>query len=361
MAAHRGRRTAPDLRWRTAFCLWHFWGNESDDGVAQAARDCATGERVVLAGWHQVFTSRVDERLVADLPLVQHVPDDGSARPIVHHMRFALSSDKHLPVETHCMIDLQSGAIQMCPAGPHVTGMTTCLEKEEAWWSADGTRVFFLDRDRYWQRLTLWEFSALTGEAREVFSETAATFFDNNVSVAGLPNVLVLDGSREFIWHSQYSGWGHLYLHDLATGARKRAITAGDWLVRDLLHVDTVARNVEFLASGIDAAANPYHRVLCRISLDDGDLTVLTPGDGDHALAMRLKRVPRDHIRPAMDVGWYRAPSGAVFRSYPFRPDQGTGFRPASRRWIAGGDFGGGGRDHARLAFCHAVPYRGGG
>lgn len=261
----------------------------------------------------KVFTSRVDERLVADLPLVQHVPDDGSARPIVHHMRFALSGDKHLPMEIHCVIDLNSGTVTQCPSGPHVTGMTTCIEKEEAWWSADGTRVFFLDRDRYWQRLTLWEFSAVTGAAREVFTETATTFIDNNVSVMGLPNVRVLDKSGEFIWYSQSSGWGHLYLHDLATGARKRPITSGDWLVRDLLHVDPAARTVEFLASGIDAAVNPYHRVLCRIGLDGGDLQVLTPGDGDHQLAMPMKRVPRDHIRPAMDVGQYRAPSGRYF------------------------------------------------
>ena len=173
--------------------------------------------------------------------------------------------------------------------------------------------MFFLDRDRYWQRLTLWEFSAVTGAAREVFTETATTFIDNNVSVMGLPNVRVLDKSGEFIWYSQSSGWGHLYLHDLATGARKRPITSGDWLVRDLLHVDPAARTVEFLASGIDAAVNPYHRVLCRIGLDGGDLQVLTPGDGDHQLAMPMKRVPRDHIRPAMDVGQYRAPSGRYF------------------------------------------------
>ena len=173
--------------------------------------------------------------------------------------------------------------------------------------------MFFLDRDRYWQRLTLWEFSAVTGAAREVFTETATTFVDNNVSVMGLPNVRVLDESGEFIWYSQASGWGHLYLHDLATGMRKRAITSGNWLVRDLLHVEPGTRNVEFLVSGIDSAVNPYHRVLCRVGLDGGDMTVLTPGDGDHNLAMPLKRVPRDHIRPAMDVGWYRAPSGRYF------------------------------------------------
>ncbi len=259
----------------------------------------------------RIFTSRLDERDVRDFPLLQHVPEDGSVRPVLHHMRFALSGDAGLPVETHCVIDLATGAVTPCQAGPHVTGMTTCLEKEEAWWSNDSTRVFFLDRDRYWQRQTLWEMNAATGAARAVFTETSATFIDTNVSVQSLPNIRVLDSTDEFIWFSQDSGWGHLYLHDLATGRRKAAITAGDWLVRDLLRVDEAARQLWFLAGA--RTANPYHRTLCRVGFDGTGLTVLTPGEDDHTLAMPLKRVPRDHIRPAMVTGDWCAPGGACF------------------------------------------------
>lgn len=260
----------------------------------------------------KLFTSRLDERAVQDLPLVQHVPEDGGVRPKLYSMKFALSGDAALPMETHCIIDLATGALTPCPAGPQVTGMTTCLEKDEAWWSADSTQVFFLTRDRYWRRLALYAF-ATTGTAREIFVETAATFIDTNVSVAGLPNIRILPESGEFIWYSQASGWGHLYLHDLATGARKRAITQGAWLVRDLLHVDPATRTVEFLASGLDPTTNPYHRTLCRAALDHAGLTVLTPGPDDQSLAMPIKRVPRDHIRPAMDTGSWRAPSGRYF------------------------------------------------
>jgi Tol biopolymer transport system component len=32
--------------------------------------------------------------------------------------------------------------------------------------------------------------------------------------------------------YAERSGWGHLYLIDLKTGATKRAITSGEWLVR---------------------------------------------------------------------------------------------------------------------------------
>ena len=259
----------------------------------------------------RLFTSRLDERAVLDFPLLQHVPEDGSVRPILHHMRFALSGDEALPVETHAVIDLTTGQVTHCHAGPHVTGMTTCLEKEEAWWSQDGTHVYFLDRDRWWQRQTLWEMNAETGAARAIHTETSTTFIDTNVSVQGLPNIRILDASGEFIWFSQDSGWGHLYLHDLATGARKAAITSGDWLVRDLLHVDETTRQLWFLAGA--RAANPYHRTLCRVGLDGTGLTVLTPGEDDHSLAMPMKRVPRDHIRPTMVTGEWLSPGGRFF------------------------------------------------
>ena len=265
----------------------------------------------------KLFTSRLDERGVQDLTLLQHVPDDHSPRPVAHTMKFAYACDDALPVETHCIIDLGSGHIATADGGPHVTGMTTCLEKDEAWWSADSTRVFFLDHDRYWRRLTLSEMDAATGAIRVVFSETVATFIDTNLSVLGLPNYRVLDASGEFIWFSQEDGWAHLYLHDLATGARKGRITGGQgggqWAVRDLLHVDPVARTVEFLAGGLDDTANPYHRTLCRIGLDGTGFTILTPGSEDHCLAMPAKRVPRDHIRPEGDIGQWRAPGGRYF------------------------------------------------
>jgi len=179
----------------------------------------------------KLLTSRLDERAVGDLPMVQHVPDDGSVRPLLYNMKFALSGDPALPVETHVVIDVASGAVVHGASGPHVTGMMTAIEREEAWWSADSRRVFVLDRDRLWRRQALLEIDAADGAVREVFVETAATFIDTNVSVLGLPNIRVLEGSGEFIWFSQRDGWGHLYLHDLATGAEKNRITAGDWVV----------------------------------------------------------------------------------------------------------------------------------
>lgn len=258
------------------------------------------------------FTSRLDERGMAEYPLVQHVPDDGTPRAILHTFKYAMTGDEVVPIERHAVVGLD-GTVVHTVGGPYVSGVTTCLEKHEAWWSADGTRVFFLDRDRLWRRLTLNEMDAASGAVRAVYTEVGHTHLDTNASVQGLPNVRVLDRSGSFVWFSQRDGWGHLYLHDLATGALRNRITAGEWLVRDLLNVDEEAGTVEFLAAGIDPTANPYHRMLCRARLDGTGMTMLTPSTDDHALAMPLHRAPRDHIRPPQDLGEWRAPSGRFF------------------------------------------------
>jgi len=313
----RDLATSVETRLTTDGTTHHAYGKSADMNlttVTLARRGITLPANAIWSpDGRSIFTSRLDEREVLDLPLVQHVPDNGSARPALHVMKFALSGDKNLPLETHLVIDTDTGSIVTAASGPHVAGMTTCIEKEEAWWSADSSRVFFLDRDRYWQRLTLFELTVANGAVRNVYTETADTFIDTNLSVVGLPNIRVLDTSDEFIWFSQRDGHAHLYLHDLATGALKNQITRGDWVVRDLLHVDAENRTAEFLAGGLNPAANPYHRTLCRIGLDGRSLTVLTPGDDDQALAMLIKRIPRDHIRPEPDIGAWRAPSGCYF------------------------------------------------
>ncbi|MCW3476664.1 S9 family peptidase [Limobrevibacterium gyesilva] len=261
----------------------------------------------------RLLTSRLDERAVADFPLVQHVPDSGAARPVLHTLKVANSGDPDLPMEQHIIIDTITGSIIPAQSGPHVTGVMTCIEKEEAWWSADSTRVFFLDRDRLWRRQTLHELDTRTGAVRPILTETADTFIDVNLSVTGLPNIRVLDRSNEIVWFSQRDGWAHLYLHDLRTGALKHRITQGEWVVRDIVHIDEAARRIHFLAAGIDPEADPYLRTLCSINLDGTGLTVLTPEPGDHALAMKQKRVPRDHIRPEAETGAWLSPSGRFF------------------------------------------------
>src|SRR5579884_3369602 len=74
---------------------------------------------------------------------------------------------------------------------------------------------------------------------------------------------------------------GHLYLYDSVTGMLKNPITQGEWLVRDLVHVDEGRRIVYFLAGGMEADSDRARRRLCAVNLDGSGLKVLATHDGD--------------------------------------------------------------------------------
>src|SRR5690606_2991352 len=44
-----------------------------------------------------------------------------------------------------------------------------------------------------------------------------------------------------YIWRSQQDGWPHLYLYDLKKGLVSQ-ITKGNWVVKDLLHIDPAGK-----------------------------------------------------------------------------------------------------------------------
>jgi dipeptidyl aminopeptidase/acylaminoacyl peptidase len=129
----------------------------------------------------------------------------------------------------------------------------------------------------------LFETDPATGTVRTVLEESAKPRMDLNSTSYNPPNVRVVAGGEELIWFSQRNGWGHLYLYDVATGQLKNRITKGEWLVRDIVHVDERRRRIYFTAGGREPG-NPYDRYLYRVNFDGSALTLLSPERGDHLL-----------------------------------------------------------------------------
>ena len=89
----------------------------------------------------------------------------------------------------------------------------------------------------------------------------------------------------EVLWYSQRDGWGHLYRYDLHTGELLGQVTAGQWAVRQILHVDEAERVVYFTASGL-VDADPYRRTVCRVGLDGSGFASVTDDDLDHVVTV---------------------------------------------------------------------------
>ena len=148
-------------------------------------------------------------------------------------------------------------------------------------WQPDGRRFTFLYNQRGHQVMRLIAVDALTGAATAVIDEQAKTFIDwtNKVYLASL------EATHEAIWMSERDGWNHLYLYDTAGSRLKNQITRGEWVVRGVDRVDETKRQIWFRAGGIRPGQDPYYIHFCRVNFDGTGLTILTEGDGTHAMA----------------------------------------------------------------------------
>ncbi|MDX1674436.1 MAG: DPP IV N-terminal domain-containing protein [Longimicrobiales bacterium] len=150
-------------------------------------------------------------------------------------------------------------------------------------WADDGGSVMFLSTSRHHRDVTLRVADAETGDVRDVLERHEDTFFMSGLWGAG-HNWRYLPETGEVVWYTHETDRGHLYLHDLATGGRERAITEGDWNVLTVERLDPGSRTIWFMGNGREPG-DPYFRYLYRVDMDSGEITLLTPDSANHEIS----------------------------------------------------------------------------
>lgn len=148
-------------------------------------------------------------------------------------------------------------------------------------WSNDSALLAFVSSSRDHKIAQLRLADPESGTVRDVYKEEAATYYESGFNSA---NWRVLPDRNEFIWFSEKDNWGHLYLHDLQTGALKQQLTSGNWAVLQILRVDLDNSWIYFLGSNREEG-DPYYQYLYRIKLDGSGLENLTPEQSHHAIS----------------------------------------------------------------------------
>ena len=232
----------------------------------------------------RVFCLVRDTREVKSLPIVQHVPLDGSIRPTVSFPKIAYPSDTHVPEYQFLAIELATRKTQraLYPAIPVVFNGQGFFNIHAGWWANDSRRAYFIDVSRDHRVVRLVEFNTLNGDTRIILTETSETHVNLSPSIYEIPMVITLPETNEVIWWSERSGYGHLYLYDLDTGTLKNTITSGDWLVRDIVYFDPVRREVFIQTGGRSPDIDPCYRDLCRVPIDSGELVTLIRSDHEY-------------------------------------------------------------------------------
>lgn len=236
----------------------------------------------------RLLTCRTDERHVGSMYLLQSVPDqpwpEGSPRrPLIHSYKYPLPGDENMPRKELIVFDIDTGArtnLRIPPLvqhGPeHQSPLATIFASKQVLWNPDSTTVYAAELARDQRSLRFWSANAKTGEATVLVEEKSPTYVEYAVPAQ------LLAKRKQFLWWSERSGWGHLYLYDLTNGKLIRAVTSGDWVVRSVTHVDEESGHVYLSGSGKEGG-DPWIQSLYRADLSTAKLDLLTQEKADHA------------------------------------------------------------------------------
>jgi dipeptidyl-peptidase-4 len=260
-----------------------------DDGYATDNAGWTKSDRPILL-WSpdskKIATFQQDQRGVGDMYLV----NTSVGHPKLEAWKYPLPGDEVVTMLRRVIVDVESRKLTALNIALDQHRSTLCDDiacKGSEWadvqWSADAGKLAFVSTSRDHKQARLREADAVSGTVREITEEAVETQYESG---DGKANWRVLYGTNEFLWYSEKSGFGHLYLGDWKTGRLKASITSGDWLVRQTVRVDEKARVIWFLAAGRERGRDPYFTHLYKIGFDGQGLTLLTPEDGNHDITL---------------------------------------------------------------------------
>ncbi|ANH82175.1 peptidase S9 [Niabella ginsenosidivorans] len=292
---------SPDGKKAVFIKNWNLWVKDITTGIEkQLTTDGIEnfGYATDNAGWkhsdapivlwspdsRKIATFQQDQRHVKDMYLVR----TKVGAPELEQWKYPLPGDSAVIRIHRVIIDVESSAVVRLkmPPDDHRGTLSDDIavdgELGDAQWSADGRQLAFVSVSRDHKTAVFRLADAGTGAVRTVFKEEVPTQYESG---QGMINWQFFPGTDEFIWYSERSGWGHLYLYDLNTGKLKNQITKGDFVVTQLLSADPVKRKIIFEAKGKEPGENPYYSHFYKIDFNGKHLVPLTTEPGTHTVS----------------------------------------------------------------------------
>jgi dipeptidyl-peptidase-4 len=286
---------SPDGRYAAFIRNWNLWvrevatgreralttDGEKDFGYATDNAGWRTSDRPILL-WSpdskKIATQQQDERRVGEM----HLLTTAVGRPTLRSWKYPLPGDSVVAMIHRVIIEVESGRMVRLQMAPdyHRATLGDDISMNDYNWSPDATQLALVSTSRAHKDAVLKVADANTGAVRTVFTETVPTHYESRTGWR------VLWKTNEFIWYSQKSDWGQLYLHDLGSGALKNQITTGEGPVTTITRIDEQTRTLWFGANGRQPGQDPYFQHFYRVGLDGKNLVSLTPDEGTHSIQL---------------------------------------------------------------------------
>jgi dipeptidyl aminopeptidase/acylaminoacyl peptidase len=203
---------------------------------------------------------------------VESSPKD-QLQPKLHKTEYLKPGDA-LPIKKPSLFNVEEGKQVAVDTRPFENQFDILNVK---WWD-DSSAFTFEFNQRGHQKYQVVEVDATTGKVKILVNEQSDTFID----YSGKHFRYDIDKTREIIWASERDGWNHLYLIDGKTAQVKNQVIHGNWVVRNVIHVDDNNRTILFAASGKNKGEDPYFIHYYRVGFNGKGLKELTPEQMQH-------------------------------------------------------------------------------
>lgn len=143
-------------------------------------------------------------------------------------------------------------------------------------WSDREGEAYANYAERGYQKQFIKHINLLDAKVSTLIKESSNTNIDNFT-------YRIIDSLDKILFLSERSGWRQLYVYDLEDKSTK-TLTDGEFYINALSHINEKNGLVYFLASGRENGINPYHQLLYSVSLEGGDINLLTPELVNHTI-----------------------------------------------------------------------------
>ena len=227
-------------------------------------------------------TILTDQRHLKELWVINALAEP---RPTLETYKYQMPGEKEAPIEHLYIFDMKDNSRKEVNTARFKDQTLSIARKpreqkqrhmydQPMVWLGDSNRLFVTRSSRDLHRIDICSYTIGEDTLRPIIEERLNTYIE-------VRPLSAVNNGEELIQWSERDGWAHLYLYD-DKGTLKRRLTEGAWHVHQILKVDEKLRKVYFTAMGREKGENPYYQHLYSVSLDGGEVKLLTKGNFFH-------------------------------------------------------------------------------
>ncbi len=213
--------------------------------------------------------TRSDSRKVKDLFLVNVLAEP---RPVLLHYKYSMPGEESVPQQelwTYRRGDKAARQLSV-PKWKDQRLM-------DVHWPLNGEKLRLVRRDRPQRNLDFIEIDVASGVIK--------TLLTDGIEDAALEPqpIRYLKKGGDFLWWSQKTGWGQLYVYDFNGGvAPKYPLTTGAWNVEGVTKIDSITGAVWVFGEGRETGEQLYQKHTYRVAGNGQGLTLVDDGNASH-------------------------------------------------------------------------------